>query len=442
MRKKFLATSLACILCLSLSAAYKKANSSISHSFRAPIPVTLYANFTAKNGEVFFKESLLEQVTAFSLAEELSKWSGLRFSLQSVRATKNSITIDWATDASLFSSLPQIAQKEHFTFHSLDALRWFMLDSLAHTLRKNLSIEEVYYTMHGGQELMLPQLQPQNTFPLLEPYVHSPYYTAKAFMEKNKDNAKLLQQTKGIWRKNGVHNSPYIVMDGKGAFIKYTSHGQIEYKGFLTYANDNMAFDSMYRYYVYCCKDAYSSSYRHSFDFKDAVSLVYFENTTAEPYVKDGTPATKPVIAPMGGGIETKNLTPIAINNRYQGGYYYAHLSADARTEIIHAGFHPTQATTSMTKSDAHIVQMVQELMVESMQEVKLWRDMENSARLNYPVFGLSWASGTEEDRKYAEAFFLDTGGPCYVYAFRTKGQVSAQEHQKQRQVFSALAWP
>ena len=141
--------------------------------------ITLVADFS--NGSELAEEfdliqtetGIAEEATPGAMAQALSEWSGLDFTLNSAAVEEGAVTVDWAADSTLVAGLDDREQKEEFSFHDIDSLRWFMMDSLYSTLTANLGEVEVYYTMDGGQDLSFDELYPVNLFPADTPYLGS-----------------------------------------------------------------------------------------------------------------------------------------------------------------------------------------------------------------------------------------------------------------------------
>ncbi len=153
----------------------------------------LIADFAAGSaeGETKTKEITLPQmedmpasnaVVAFFLADSLSEWTGLDFTLNDVRFDNEGVLVDWAADSTLIAGLDEREQKAEFHFLDAVGLNWFMMDSLAQTLKYNLPVSAVYYQTDGGPILFqnredmavagLPEL------PVNQPYEGSVFYTA------------------------------------------------------------------------------------------------------------------------------------------------------------------------------------------------------------------------------------------------------------------------
>lgn len=139
----------------------------------------LCTNMTTGSDSPEIKEHKWEYsgtLTAEVLAEGLSQLTGLDY-LISVSEAKDGISIDWADKSTLIANLDNREQKEEFHFFEANSMRWFMMDSLWLTLTKNLQVENVYYTMKGGQDLVFEeQFSPINEFPSDLPYMGSAFF--------------------------------------------------------------------------------------------------------------------------------------------------------------------------------------------------------------------------------------------------------------------------
>ncbi|WP_027398454.1 hypothetical protein [Anaerovorax odorimutans] len=119
------------------------------------------------------------KLTAKTLAKGLSQLTGLDFIITVSNKDEN-IYIDWAQDSTLIANLDDREQYEEFFFFDCDSMRWFMMDSLWRTLKENLGVENVYYTMNGGKDLVFDALYPIKEFPADVPYMGSAFYSAHA----------------------------------------------------------------------------------------------------------------------------------------------------------------------------------------------------------------------------------------------------------------------
>lgn len=150
---------------------------------QAESTATLYADFSYGDVEA---ENLVEQyelnydgeLTADLLTEGLSDLTGLDFDIDSFAETDDGLSVDWAAESTLLSGLDDREQVEGFFFYDVDSLSWFMMDSLLRTLKENLGVENIYYTMDGGEDLHLPALGYAQTFPADIPYMGSAFYAA------------------------------------------------------------------------------------------------------------------------------------------------------------------------------------------------------------------------------------------------------------------------
>jgi len=115
--------------------------------------------------------------TVEEIAMGLSELTGLRFDISAMRNGPAGVTVDWSNDSALLTGPPE-EQNEDFHFYDYDSLVWFMLDSMELSVKRNLPfVEEVYYTMDGGEELFLYLDDPMG-FILDTPYMGSAFYFA------------------------------------------------------------------------------------------------------------------------------------------------------------------------------------------------------------------------------------------------------------------------
>jgi hypothetical protein len=172
---------------------------------------------------------------AFTLADELSAWTGLGFSLNDVSFGEDSITVDWSKDSTLIAGLGDREMNEELRPYLYDAvsLNWFMMDSLATTLKNNMDIATVYYCSEGGSvtfpnpEDMAAQGLPE--LPADQPYEGSAFFISHAGgrgdlvpMDRDQAEVIVMDATKDAAQSINEHG-------GKAVYI-YT--GEDEVNGF------------------------------------------------------------------------------------------------------------------------------------------------------------------------------------------------------------------
>ncbi len=123
-----------------------------------------------------------------SAAEGLSEWTGLDFALNSVTVVDNAAIVDWSVNSTLVAGLDDREQKEEFFFFDVVSLNWFMMDSMAATIKANFPIDTVYYTMDGGSELAFssPEDMASQGLPVLpvdQPYEGSAFFVGHAGLQ-------------------------------------------------------------------------------------------------------------------------------------------------------------------------------------------------------------------------------------------------------------------
>lgn len=182
------------------------------------------------------------------LADALTELSGICFDV-TVNQIEEGLTVDWAASSTLFSVESPDEKSEEFHFFDYDSCAWFMMDSLWLTLTENFGAENIYYTMDGGQELVLDKLSSSITeFPSDVPYMGSDFYEAHADV-RGEDDLSVYARTEGLWRLDGSLDSASIYMDGLGGFTMYYASGSTEAVGRLECIDEYG--DGEYRYDMY-----------------------------------------------------------------------------------------------------------------------------------------------------------------------------------------------
>ena len=183
MKKISVFLTLAMLICLFTACGSAADSSKQAVSSQGAVGTTqtdiLYAVFGAEDVKEYPIEYTGAEKTAEELAQELTKLTGLDFSITASKADDGWI-VDWTADSTLIAGLDDREQKEEFHFFDQDSLRWFMMDSLWRTLTENLNVENIYYTMDGGKELVFKELYPVKEFPSDIAYMGSEFYSAHA----------------------------------------------------------------------------------------------------------------------------------------------------------------------------------------------------------------------------------------------------------------------
>lgn len=89
------------------------------------------------------------EAAAMEMADYLSEWTVLDFTLNSVTKAENGIIIDWSKNSTLLAGLDDRELKKEFRFFDAVTLNWFMMDTLSSTLHDNLSVSFIYYCSDG-----------------------------------------------------------------------------------------------------------------------------------------------------------------------------------------------------------------------------------------------------------------------------------------------------
>lgn len=212
--KRFMLTALAVILVFGLTACKNEqpsdapAPSSATQETQAPstsessvdpektFSLTLYADFSGGESDGEVKEKVItlplenepysQSLIAFILADELSKWTGLDFKLNDVFFSDcESIQVDWSKDATLIAGLDDREFKEDFRFHDAVSLNWFMMDSLATTLKNNMVESRNVYYLSDKKPITFPNPEDMAAeglpeLPIDQPYEGSAFFVSHA----------------------------------------------------------------------------------------------------------------------------------------------------------------------------------------------------------------------------------------------------------------------
>lgn len=129
------------VLMLLLSACHGAEEGS-GQSGRAEVEATIYADFSGgsetaqEDGLIRSMTMTVTEVTGQTLAECLSQWTGLDFTLNSAVVNGTTAHVDWAPNSTLIAGLDDREQKEDFFFFDEESLRWLCWTACGALLRK------------------------------------------------------------------------------------------------------------------------------------------------------------------------------------------------------------------------------------------------------------------------------------------------------------------
>ncbi|NLJ65657.1 MAG: hypothetical protein GX337_09815, partial [Christensenellaceae bacterium] len=130
-------------------------------------------------------EPASQSLIAFALADGLSDWTGLDFTLNDVLFPDDeSVIVDWSKDSTLIAGIDDREFKEGFRFYDAVSLNWFMMDSLLSTLKRNMEITTVHYQSEE-QPVTFPNPEDMATqgltvLPIDQPYEGSVFFLSHA----------------------------------------------------------------------------------------------------------------------------------------------------------------------------------------------------------------------------------------------------------------------
>ncbi len=215
--------ALACYLVLTVgffACAY-----SVAHAAEA----VLQASFSPAQANKTSKVQV-EALTPMALAKALSQWTGLDFALVGAKVQGKTVTVDWSPKSTLIANMGDTPQKEEFHFFDADSMRIFMLDSLAATLRANLGVDAVFYTMDGGKGFHIKEL----SYPEGVTFTSNGFYLHEANKEQQAQKA-LLALVAGRWKSLNPNNGEpmYLAIGNTGAIKRYTADNVLYDTGLL-----------------------------------------------------------------------------------------------------------------------------------------------------------------------------------------------------------------
>jgi len=171
--KKLLAILLTAMLLLGLAACKDDTYTDEDNK-----EMILVVQFVGEDETKEYPSLYVGELTVEAIAMGLSELTGLRFDVTTLRNDGGSLTVDWSYDSTLFTGPSEEQNEGDFPFGNYDSLVWFMLDSLDLSVKRNLpDIKDIYYTVDGGNALVLDLFDPL-TIPPDAPYMGSEWHLA------------------------------------------------------------------------------------------------------------------------------------------------------------------------------------------------------------------------------------------------------------------------
>ena len=397
--------------------------------------ITLVADFSsgseqAEEFDLIQRETrTVEEATPGAMAQALSEWSGLDFTLNSAAVEEGAVTVDWAADSTLVAGLDDREQKEEFSFHDIDSLRWFMMDSLYSTLTANLGEVEVYYTMDGGQDLSFDELYPVNLFPADTPYLGSPFYFAHAGGQGETDGFDF-SRTEGTWWLDGEEDTASIYMDGEGGFIAYYASGSVEAAGYLEYVDEYG--DGNGRYDMYDGELGWINGF-----YFDSDTQIHMGNGDGPVYIRmDGEPADTPAPGALMYSPGFTGLTPADANNDFHGGYYYEDLLDGSLAIIVTAAVANDFMSAGEETMEEYIARWAEVICGWEIRDLAV---QDGGTMGSYPTSRVTWMTGGNEDTRHWDALMVFTDLYTYFYGFNMSADYAGELDDLREDVFSQL---
>ncbi|MCL2077026.1 MAG: hypothetical protein FWH08_01305 [Oscillospiraceae bacterium] len=125
---------------------------------------------------------------SMELAGHLSSWTGLNFTLNSVTLDGDKLIVDWSENSTLMTGIGRV-RREDFDLEDAASVNWFMMDSLASTLKQNApffaGMEVTVYYNSDGKPLQFANSEEMaligmSGLPTDQPYEGSAFFVALA----------------------------------------------------------------------------------------------------------------------------------------------------------------------------------------------------------------------------------------------------------------------
>ncbi len=240
-------------------------------------------------------------------------------------------------------------------------------------------------------------------------------------------------RTEGIWRLDGAMDTASIYMDGLGGFQTYYADGALEFDGHLEYVDEDE--DGNGRYDLY----DKSGEFLYGFYF-DSDTELHIGNQGGQVYVLDteslrAEPDDVPTPPALICSWRFTGQEPLESRNHYRGGYLYRDMTEDALTVITNACFLTDQKEEE--SQEAYMFRTAQETGGAEPQEFCWEESSDHSERITYPVYILSWQTGSNEDIRKGDGFFFMTDTHTYLFSFDT----SADNHEEMKETWQEVFW-
>ncbi len=184
-------------------------------------------------------------LTVEILANGLSELTGYNFSATQLVGAEN-FTIDFYSDSTLFASdISEIVPKSAFAMEDIPTTYYYILDSLWMTVKENMQVSEISFSMSGGNPLNITLFQ----IPLGVDYLYSGSTEFSQSLNGGNSNnnndytndMEAFVPTEGLWYSDTGY---YYVMDGMGNYTYYDLHGYLMHEGTMGKVDD-------YAYIIY-----------------------------------------------------------------------------------------------------------------------------------------------------------------------------------------------
>ncbi len=219
-----------------LGSSSAEINSSSSSSIEEPIQssaILVAGTYAYGDGMQNYDFTYEGELTPEILADGLSELTNINFEINSAEISGQEITIDWSNNSALIAGVGDEPSKDEFFFYDNITLNWFMMDSLYFTIINNFNVDEVYYTMDGGKELVPTDMGTSTGYSVEGQYLTSVYDVYGLTPAEYNEFIALAIKVQGLWHIDGDTSAAGIYFDGSGNFEAIYGSGSVEERGYL-----------------------------------------------------------------------------------------------------------------------------------------------------------------------------------------------------------------
>ena len=154
----------------------------------------------------------------------------------------------------------------------------------------------------------------------------------------------------------------------------------------------------------------------------------------------DGSTGGQTVPVLMGGALPFTGMESVTAENYPDGTYFYQDVTQDGQTDVFNV-CQLSRITDGVDEDDylCAAARAIDPDQSDTYQFGDVVQDPDYSQALSYPVYRITFTTGSNEDQRDWTVFALNTDSHTYLYAFRATPQAAEDMADVYDQVFSQL---